>query len=213
MTDIIQKKLHRLYEAFGNVISDDLTKAKPWVIHTSKMSMCGFGFENQEDQPELENAIFLLISNIACLKDHLKAWCKSNRVEFDVEAVVDGDRDVAIVHDLWNIDKHVELNRRPRSGVTPKVTDINQCVSLTVGGPGSSVAMTQDPMTGELRVSSENGGWAGVVIVGTVVDEFGNVIGEISDICEKAIDRWELAMKTAGVPIIQQAANESRSGQ
>ena len=50
----------------------------------------------------------MLLNNIACLKDHLKSWCKKNNKPFAGDQLINSNRDVAIIHDLWNLDKHAE---------------------------------------------------------------------------------------------------------
>jgi hypothetical protein len=62
------------------------------------------------------NAATLLIANIASLKDHLKAWCKLKGVPFNGDALINSNNAVALIHDLWNVDKHAELTSKPRSG-------------------------------------------------------------------------------------------------
>ena len=37
------------------------------------------------------------------------------------DQLIDSNRDVAIIHDLRNLDKHAELNRPSRSGLSPRL--------------------------------------------------------------------------------------------
>jgi hypothetical protein len=110
-----------MYAALADLSSDDLSVIQPKITMSYGYLYTEVDFNQQSDEIELANAASLLIANIASLKDHLKAWCKKQGVQFQGDALINGNRAVALIHDLWNIDKHAELNLPPRSGIKPKL--------------------------------------------------------------------------------------------
>src|SRR4051812_43588137 len=124
MNTALDLKLRRLHESMGQVRSADIS---PVLIN---LGVAGGVFYQEIDfsggatEAALANIVFTTISNIACLKDHLKAWCGST-VRFDGDMLIDSNRAVGMIHDLWNVDKHFQLTRPPRSGTQPALRDIH----------------------------------------------------------------------------------------
>lgn len=150
----------------------------------------------------LANIASLLVANIACMKDHLMVWCSINNRVFTGERLIDSDKNVALIHDLWNIDKHAELNRTPRSGHRPRIQGLHQALCLSTGqGADSSAAFTFDPLTGGVKVLTQGSGSVTLAITGQVIDEHGTQLGDFADISEKATAAWEKELSRAGVII------------
>lgn len=106
--------------------------------------------------------------------------------------MVDSNREAAIVHDLWNLDKHAELNRPPRSALSPRLLYPPHSSIVVKGESG----MVNIPVVGgPIQVKGE----ASLRIVASVVDKDGNPLGELEDICEKAIVAWEAEFKKVGL--------------
>lgn len=151
---------------------------------------------------ELDYIASALVNNIASIKDHLKNWCVKNKQTFDGDNLIDTNLDVALIHDLWNIDKHAELNRPPRSGHLPKIVNLQTLLSLMTGAEeGSFASLSMDPKTGQMVLSQGDGGSQAITISGDVVDEHGVRLGDFGEICEKAIEAWEQALIKAGVAL------------
>jgi hypothetical protein len=148
---------------------------------------------------ELMNMVEKLVENIARIKDHLKVFCDQNSVPFTGDHLINNNRNVAIIHDLWNTQKHAELSR-PRSGCRPVLKNMRRVMMLTAGGnAGSFVGVFFDPVTGEMKTQGD--GETSLVIDGDVVDENGNNLGSFLALCEDAIQHWELALRNAGVQL------------
>ena len=81
------------------------------------------------------NRVSLLLNNIACLKDHLKSWCKKNGKPFTGDQLMDSNRDAAIIHDLWNLDKHGGPSHDSKSGLSPRLLQ-DPDIALVLRGGG-----------------------------------------------------------------------------
>lgn len=203
MLEKIDRKVARMHEALGQLEKEDLSG-----LETKDIDVPGSGFYREMDfsegksRAELANTASLLVANIARLKDHLKVWCEKNDKRFTGDNLINSNRDVAIVHDLWNTDKHAELDRPPRSGIHPRLEDLRQEMQLSTGSEeGSSVALEWNPRTGEMEKKVTGGGKAALVITADVVDDDGQKVGTLKEICERAAREWEAALTEAGVPI------------
>ena len=203
MLEVLDAKVRRMHEALGNLRNEDLSRLK-----AEDIDIPGFGFYRKLDfgqgqtPARLSNTASLLVSNIASLKDHLKVWCRKNSKEFKGEQLINSNRSVALVHDLWNIDKHVELDKPPRSGTRPKLQNLNQNLQLSAGTEANSSVMFQwDPRTGKMESRVTGDGKAALVIDADVIDENGNKLGTFAALCEAAATEWENALKAAGVPV------------
>jgi hypothetical protein len=156
-------------------------------------------FSNGVSDAELANIVSLCIANIACLKDHLKAWCLTHTKPFHGETLIDSNRDVGIIHDLWNRDKHFEL-KKSRSGFFPEIRNISRAASVsTQPKAGSWVMMTFDPATGQVETRGD--GKVELVVDADVVDSTGARLGRLTKIAERAISEWETAMLAAGIAV------------
>src|ERR1035438_9343683 len=113
---------------------------------------------NQGTSPqETMNVASQLLANIACLKDHLKVWCEKNGKTFNGEKLINSNMDVAIVHDLWNSDKHGKYDRPSRSKRDPQLTGLTRAFRLT-GGPSGSSAMMVFSFGGRPTVKQQTEG-------------------------------------------------------
>ena len=161
----------------------------------------GVDFSDGVPDTQAMNMAEKLIENIARIKDHLRVWCTQNHQPFSGDAVIRGNRSVALVHDLWNTQKHAELNRLPRSGVKPNLADVERSMRLTTGGSGPSTVMMTFDRSGKPVVASSGGGRGELVVDGDIVDEDGTRIGGLIDICTDAVIAWERALTEAGVAV------------
>lgn len=174
MLELLDRKIRQMHAALGGLEESDLSSIAPERIITPHLYYLLVDFNQGTTEVGLANIASLLIANIACMKDHLKAWCAKNGKSFDGENLINTNKDVAIVHDLWNMDKHSDLNRPPRSGHRPKVQNLRQSLNLSTGtNAGSSTEVTIDPRTGRMKTKTKGGGSVNLVINGDVVDEYG----------------------------------------
>jgi hypothetical protein len=200
--DLLDRKLRQMHAALGSLSSDDLSAVEPVVQHDNGRFYTAVDFNAGSDDIALANSVSLLITNIASLKDHLKAWCKQRGIPFDGEKLIDNNRSVALVHDLWNIDKHATLDRAPRSGVVPRITNLRKVLNVSAGTTaGAFASYSMDPRTGKVTTSASGGGSVKLAVVGSIVDENGANLGDFTQVCVEAADAWSSALKSAGVPL------------
>ena len=202
MLDVLDRKIRQMHLALGDLEKSDLSQLKTTVVEVNSGFYRELDFNQSQSDAQLANTADLLISNIAKLKDHLKAWCKKRGVKFEGDELIDGNLDVATIHDLWNIDKHAELNRTPRSGRIPRLDNLQQSLRLSTGtSANSSAVFMMDPRTGKMTAQTTGSGKITLSISADVVDENGERIGDFAKMCEDATSAWEETLSVAGVPI------------
>jgi hypothetical protein len=198
MLNVLDQKVREMYAALDALGTPDLSVIKAKV--QSEPVFVQFAFTTCADPIELANAASLLVANIASLKDHLKLWCKHHGTPFLGDQLINSNRSVALVHDLWNVDKHMELERPPRSGHRPKLQDLRTTLR-TVCPPGAEAYMTFD-LTGKLATVTSGGGSVEITLVAEIVDaDDGSTLGHFTTVCEQAAEAWERELRDAGVPL------------
>lgn len=202
--DKLALRVKRLRNALNVVRNDDLSTLPVQSERQGPRFTGGFDFSKDHDEAQVENAIWTFIASVASLKDHLKDWCNSNGAKFEGDALIDSNRDVAIVHDLWNRDKHSTL-KHSRSGLYPELIHTRKCLVLDhrPGQTQARLTFTVTPKGLEIAATSSFIG-----IDGIVVDNTGAKRGSILFIAERAIVAWEQTMVRAGVVLPPQSGND-----
>ena len=187
----IEQKLQQMYAALrGMELTHRLPTIKPQIKRVGNKDVRVFDLNQAADGATAANQVSLLLNNVACLKDHLKAWCNKNRKPFTGEDLINDNRDVAIIHDLWNLDKHAELKRRSRSGLSPR---FQSPPVAAIVPKGSSFVLDFRMVNGRLKSQ------ANLRIAAIVVDEHGNSLGSLGDIVLRAVTAWEAEFVRTGV--------------
>jgi hypothetical protein len=181
-------------------VTEKLASMKPTTTVSGDRSITSWDFTKIEKPATVANRVSLLVNNIACLKDHLHAWCNKNGKPRTGDHLIDSNRDVAIIHDLWNLDKHGELDRPSRSGLSPR---FQQPAHTTL-----ERKITNSEETLIVAISICNGGrvqpfeGTNAKITATVVDSDGNTLGDLDSICLRAVAAWEAEFVKAGLKIV-----------
>jgi len=190
----IEQKLRQMYAALrGMELTDKLPTITPQVRRIGNQDVRVFDLNQAADGATASNQVSLLLNNIACLKDHLKAWCNKNGRPFTGEDLINNDQDVAVIHDLWNLDKHAEPNRRSRSGLSPRF----QSPPVAAIVPKGSSFVLDFKMVGGRLLSQQ----ANLRILAIVFDEHGNSLGSLEDIALRAVTAWEAELVRTGVTL------------
>ena len=190
----IEQKIEQMYKALEEMKITDRPSVTPEIKRTAGSFSVSFDFNKGADSSTAANRVSQLVANIACLKDHLKVWCKNNGKPFEGEALIDSNREVAIVHDLWNLDKHAELNRPSRSGLSPRFSN-PRCTMELRAEAGKPRPTVFTPVGGGMIMSRG----ASLRIFADVVDKDGNALGSLEAICETARAAWESEFKKVGL--------------
>jgi hypothetical protein len=200
----IEQKLEQLYAALRELqVTEKLSSIKPKVKRVGNEYLTSIDFTQGADRATAANRVSLLLNNIACLKDHLKAWCKKHGKPFTGEQLINSNRDVAIIHDLWNFDKHAELNRS-RSGLSPRLQHPPQ-TGLTFKGGGPMMVTIPFFEGGVIQAQ----GQASLRIAATVVDKDGNGLGDLEAISLRAVAAWQAEFVKAGMKLTQPPERQS----
>jgi hypothetical protein len=196
----VEDRLKRLYAALaGMKVTERLPSMRPTTHQEGHRADISFDFTNGIDPATAANRVSLLLNNIACLKDHLRQWCNKNGKAFTGEELLGTNRDAAIIHDLWNWDKHGESNRNSRSGFHPRIgRDAHTALVLKGDSKSNRVGVTI-PLVG--GGSTQVYGDASLRIVATVVDMNGNQIGDLEPIALRAIAAWEAEFAKVGIKL------------
>ena len=190
---IIEQKLQQMYSALrGMELTDKLPTIKPQVKRIGNQDVKVFDLNQAADGATAANQVSLLLNNIACLKDYLKAWCNKNGKPFTGENLINSNKDVAIIHDLWNLDKRAELNRRSRSGLSPRLQSPPIAAIVPIN---SSFMFNFKMVDGRLQ------GQPNLRIAAIVVDEHGNSLGSLEDIALRAVTAWETELVRTGITL------------
>jgi hypothetical protein len=194
----LQLRLQRIHDALTQTGGPVATAVKPVVTVTGNTLQFSIDFREGKSDAELANHLGSLIAAVASVKDHLKVWCAEKGIPFGGETLINTNRDVAIIHDLWNRDKHGELSKS-RSGLFPSLAHILRGAVLKTPKGGGHVAIRLNPVS--LDFATVDGDPAHVETDAIVVDAQGATIGSLLQIAERAIRAWEIAVTDAGVPL------------
>jgi hypothetical protein len=192
----IELKLRRMYDALGTAHSKG-SQELPWFVRQDGTgTTVGFDFTRDRNESQEANVMWTFIASIASLKDHLKVWCQDHSVVFGGDTLINGNRDVAIIHDLWNLDKHATLNQS-RSGLWPELRHIGKGLNASAepGQDAVSISITVNPL------GIVFGGKTFVGVNALVVDKHGASLGSALDIAGRAVEAWETELVRAGVPV------------
>ena len=194
----IEQKLEQMYAALRELhVTEKLSSIKPKTKRVGNQFVTSIDFTEGADRATAANRVSLLLNNIACLKDHLKAWCKKNGKPFTGDQLIDSNRDVAIIHDLWNLDKHAELNRPSRSKLSPRLAQ-SAHTSLMFKGGSEPASVTLPFFQGGVIQAT---GAASLRISAGVVDKDGNGLGDLEAIALRAVAAWEAEFVKAGMKL------------
>jgi hypothetical protein len=202
MSDVIDRKIRQMHAALGELATEDLSSVHPQLVATFDSFYTRVDFNEGSDPTALANAATLVIANIASIKDHLRVWCTRRNQPFHGDSLINSNGAVALIHDLWNVDKHAELSRPPRSGHKPRLENIRVALSISAGIAAGSVAMfTMDPRTGKMTTHTSGDGTVELALDAQIVGETGSILGDFRQTCRDAVDAWSRALSDAAVPL------------
>lgn len=202
MLDTLDRKIRQMHAALNSIATEDLSRITLQMESGATYVSMKVDFNSHSDPIELANAATLLIANIASLKDHLKVWCRLKGVTFNGDALINSNNSVALIHDLWTVDKHAELTSNPRSGSVPELRDIRLALVMSAGTEaGSGVFFSMDPFTGKVSTGSSGDGSVKVSLTAQVVNKSGTILGELSSLCTEAVAAWEKEFAAVGVTV------------
>jgi len=116
MNTELTQRIHRIYSSINAVEETDPNKLKATVIATDEITFVFQDFRGDLTVAELSNLVYMLISNIANLRDHLRKWAvKNGKGKEKVNEAFKQSLELRIIQDLSNNDEH-GYRRRYRQG-------------------------------------------------------------------------------------------------
>jgi len=145
-----------------------------------------------------------IIDLVGSLKDHIKDAWKETGLPMPSpkpwEDLLNNDNSVAIVHDLWNLNKHGSLDRPPRSGFIPRLSEgaieIGNSLGHVGGGSANDTLVLVGGEFGRALFVGPGGNPVPCRVRVSVLDEHRNTKGDFLDICCRAISGWNRVLKT-----------------
>jgi hypothetical protein len=205
MDDTILERIERIYAAIGAIEECDPQKLKARLIRGDKVMGFVQDFREGLSDHDLSNQAYTLIHNIANLADHLRKWASEHSQDkTKVDKTLDSSVELQIIKDLSNNDKHGYPPRDGgRSGKRPQLKGIDRVMRLqTQARAGSMIAMT----IGRDGVPIFLGdGAAKAIVTGDIVDGGKNRIGDLYEIANIAVGRWEKLLAEFGLPCTNDA--------
>lgn len=197
--ETIKLKLQQIHRALGDFSNSSLHKVKHEIKHGPDSHAITVDFDTIRVPAEKANNVSLLLAAIGSLKDNMKVWCEENRVPFMGEKILNKHKNAAVIHDLWNIDKHGKLNKKPRSGSIPRIEKPSTVLSITGGTEANSAAVfSMSLTTGEITTSSSGSGKLSIELSAKVFTGT-RLLGELKDIAVSATDAWEKECLRLGI--------------
>jgi len=190
-TELLQRRVHRIYSSIRAVEETNPNKLKAATIATDEITAVFQDFRGCLTDAELSNLAHTLIHNIANLRDHLRKWAVRNgKDKVKVDEAFAQSFELKIIQDLSDNDKH---GYPPRNGgesrKSPRLININRVMQLkTRAKKGSTIGMTLCD-GGAPKFFGD--GTAKAIVTGDIVDNNNNRIGDLHEIATKAVEAWE----------------------
>lgn len=136
----------------------------------------GGGEIDRDERLRAKNRIRLVLHNIANLKDNVSKYLEENGINNKlVDNNIDASEHLKVITDLVNKMKHGEAKRYPRSGLDPKMSDVQNSLSLSIPVTG----IFFNPMDGRVSATAE------------AIDSYNNYIFGLGEMVEECVSSWE----------------------
>jgi hypothetical protein len=142
-----------------------------------------------DDESDVLNKIFIILYNLASLKDHLQN-CLFNKgyKKQIVEDEIDNSLHLQVLTDLVNQEKHgYPLTKRRRSLKDPIIKNPMKFLSLSVSEPDSVAAFSLS-FDGSYQILGENNK---IVISAEICDSNGNQLFILDELVGTCFEKWE----------------------
>jgi hypothetical protein len=189
--DDLNSRVRCLYTAVGATEETDISKFMPMVTSDGKRVCSYYDWRDGRSDAELDNAIHILIYDIANLRDLLTKWADQNgKARTKVDDAFEKSLALRIMQDLSNNHRHgYDPTRHSHSGKSPRLDNITTVMEMTTNPEeGSVVSLTVDRQ-GVPRVAGS--GTAKVIITGDILDRDGNKICDLRKTMLEAVEVWE----------------------
>lgn len=185
--DNIKNRMERVYLSISQCFDENIGKhinIKHKVDGKHWQTTVSFGEKNKA---EIYNQIFIIVSHIAKLKDHLKNLYASKGGDVKlIENEIESSEYLKLVIDLDNKEKHGEL-KKSRSGKYPYLDEIYRALSVRAGRQVQSGSFSIDPFTGQFETKGD----IVITITAEVKANDGTRICSLDELINKSMGKWE----------------------
>ncbi len=185
--DNIKNRMERVYLSIGQRFDENIGKhinIKHKVDGKHWQTTISFG---EEKKAEIYNQIFIIVSHIAKLKDHLKNLYALNGGDVRlIENEIESSKYLKLAIDLDNKEKHGKL-KKSRSGKYPYLDKIDLALSVRAGRQVQSSSFSIDPFTGQFEIK----GNIVIMITAEVKANDGTRICSLDELINKSMEKWE----------------------
>jgi hypothetical protein len=191
----IKNRMERVYLSIGQRLDDNINKHinieyKRDIDEKGKYLQATISF-GEKNKPDVVNQVFIIISHIAKLKDHLKNLYASKGGNQElIENEIESSEHLKLVIDLDNQEKHGEL-KKSRSQRYPYLDEIGPVLSLGGNKQGKTSSFIINPFTGENKVE----GSVVIAIDADVKSKNGKIICNLDELINKSMEKWEEIIK------------------
>ena len=199
--DDLNSRVQRLYTAIEATQETDIGKFMPIVTSDGKRVCFYHDWRGGRSDAELDNAIHILIYNIANLRYLLKKWAAQNtKVTAKVDEAFENSLALRIMQDLSDNHRHgYNPQRNNKSGKSPRVDNLDTVMQMTTEPKkGSTVRLTVDHQGRPLPAGS---GTAKVITTGDILDKDNNKVGDLRKTMLEAVEVWENVLDGLGVKL------------
>lgn len=203
----LEERFRRVYAAIGEVYSrkpDQFVRVHE-IPAERGMKVVRVTFVGDRSQEQLKNDALEAVAAVANLYDHLRSFARKRGRDLDeVDRVIRNSRELSVLMDLNNAEKHGEETRGPGrwSGLRPRLGEVTKALRFMGGSTPPSFSITIDP--GQRKYwNPQVQGEAASVIVADVIDEKGKKIGDgdLVGIIETGLIAYEQMLTTWGVSL------------
>ncbi len=187
ISERLKKTLNSLNARFND---DIIIQYNHGVIDESNFfSSIDFGNQSQED---LINKIFIILHNLASLKDNLKNCLENNGLNKNlVENEVNESLHLQVLIDIINQEKHgYPLTKTNRSGKNPKILNVQEVITIRGGlEPNSGASISSDG----LKIIGD--GSAQTVVIAFIFDDSNNFLFTLDELVSTCYEKFETIAK------------------
>jgi hypothetical protein len=195
----LMEKVERLRAAIHVAEERDVASVRVKITQTQDRIEMRHDFRGGMADPEIQNLAWQIIRSIADLKDHLRAWAAANgKPKDDVDKAVRGSKDLALLMDLANYDKHGGHDRQGGqwSGTWPELKNIRRGLRITTAAAPGAIAGMQILPNGEIRTFGDTA----ITILGEIELRDGRKL-DIGYVQQRAIEAWEDLFRRFGLAV------------
>lgn len=185
----IKNRMERIYASLKERADYDLQKGiLTEVSHTPSEVGIKVNFGTRSES-EILNKIFIILYNIASLKDHLKnALKQTGKNENVVETTINSSPHLSVLIDLVNQEKHeYPLTKYIRSHKNPILRNVRESLRISTGKGSSGASFVLDPRTMMFKSEGDNA----IVINADIFDDKNNKLFPLDELIEKSLEPLE----------------------